>query len=151
MRPYAPSSGGTSLEELAERVAQLERILDGSVEWGDPNGIISTAGGYSAGASNDNVFGAWVEVTGISPTQAGANVTFTHNLGLASVPLTDQPVRWLVWGIQETAALPAGSIVQFRYVGGARTENSIVLKAFCNNAPAGGTVTATLFFIPVSQ
>lgn len=143
----------TQPQSIVEHLGRVQRVLDGEVEFGnpqDPTDPQSTtrANGVAHNGTVLNVRGSWFEA---AVTALNTNVTCTHNLGLPIVSASSPNVRWLVFGWQhDGTGAGAGSSVSAVYVGGAVTTNSIVLRFFA----AGRTVdvihplTVSLFFVP---
>lgn len=152
-RPQQTFSDNT-LNGLAERVLRLERILSGDVEFGapqDPNDPASTAlpDGAVHNGTLTNMRGSWVEVELDDPAQRAIPLTFTHNLNVQVVSATLPNVRWLLFGIQHTAALAVAESAAVWYNGGTVARNSIELEVTTSATPSGGDpLKLTLFFVP---
>jgi len=130
--PPTALQGGYTVEGLAYRVAVLEAIMNGELDFGYPDD--------GAGAQQLlNIRGAWVSVSLTNANQLGAGVgapvTFTHNLNL--------PIQTIA-----TGQLPNVSWPVVRFVHGDRTGANAAPAAAANQAHSslyfrvGDTVTA---------
>ena len=129
---------------LAQQVDELVRVVDGNIEFGEPQNPLDIsdaglAGDFALADAHQgtplNIAGSWVEIA--LEVVGLTTATCTHNLYLQDnayvLPVTSQPnCRWLQFGVMHdgTPSQPASSRlgVDVFYFGDAVTTNSIDLR-----------------------
>ena len=151
-------------ESFVEHLKQLQRVVDGNVEFGspqDPSDPASTvlANGTTHNGTIVNMLGSWVE-RDVVASELGTLILFRHNLSIPYITVggARQPnVRWLLFGFQHSGAGPtgAGSTISCNY--DTRDEASIdednfPLRFYAAARTVGADpddLRVTLFFVPV--
>ena len=151
-------------ESIVEQMTELMEVLDGRVEFGDPNSGLDHTDTTLAGASNAahpgnplNILGSFVEVSLQTCDDAtGQAVTCYHNLDLDVPNLSagDFNVRWFVMGVQHdlTGAGAGMSFSVFADSDQTVTKDAVVLTFKTETLTVDGDhpVKVTLFFVPAT-
>lgn len=161
----------SSVEELAEAVLEIQRILTGRLGIGDAgagNNLVRRTAPTPVRppqllAAGDNILGSLVEVTLTVPTDLNINLQVVHNLGLPVPPSRvgrnqKLNVRWIVAGVRyqndnyAANLLGVGNSYSVLYADGTVGANSIDLRFYTTLSSLGNPeLVMTLFFLPASQ
>jgi hypothetical protein len=148
-------------ESIVKAVTEVTRVVDGEIEFGNPQNPYDDQSTTLAGAgtptthngSVQNIKGQWVEV---EVSAADTATTCTHNLNQTVAVAGEPNVRWIVFGFEHDGnTADAASTLSANFeTGDTITADAIELRFY-----VGGTrvvdgdhkLKVTLFFIPAVQ